>query len=107
MQGTARIIEENPTRIRIEFDMQTPGLVVLADRFDAGWRARIAGTEVVVLRANHAFRAAMVPAGRGELVFSYEPAEFTIGLWLAGFGVAGLIAVGKSSRVGIRRALPH
>ena len=38
-RGTASIVEEIPTRIRVSVQMETPGLVVLADLWDKGWQA--------------------------------------------------------------------
>ena len=35
-RGSAEIVEEIPTRIEVSLDMQTPGLVVLADLWDVG-----------------------------------------------------------------------
>ncbi len=39
MQGTASVRYETPTRTRLDVEMQTAGLVLLCDRWDAGWRA--------------------------------------------------------------------
>ena len=38
-RGTVQITNEIPTRIRISAQMETPGLIVLADNWDKGWRA--------------------------------------------------------------------
>ncbi len=38
-EGTAKIVGEIPTRVTVSLDMETPGLVVLADLWDKGWKA--------------------------------------------------------------------
>jgi hypothetical protein len=81
-QGSAKIVEEIPTRVKISVDIKTPGLVVLADLWDVGWHAYYEGNEVRILRANHALRGVVAPQGRGTLEFRYEPASLTLGLWL-------------------------
>ena len=91
IRGTAHIASETPTRITISAQMETPGLVVLADRWDNGWRACYNGKPVPILRANYAIRGVIVPAGAGTLEFVYRPASFILGLWLAGFAALGLI----------------
>jgi hypothetical protein len=91
-RGTARVVEEIPTRVVVSFQMETPGLVVLADRWDVGWRAYLNGQRVPILPANHAVRGVVVPAGNGTLEFRYEPASFALGLWLAGMAVVLLLA---------------
>jgi hypothetical protein len=91
-RGTAGIVEEIPTRIRVSVQMETPGLVVLADLWDKGWQAAWNGQRVPILRANHAIRGVVVPAGSGTLEFRYAPASFTWGLRLAGLALVALVA---------------
>jgi hypothetical protein len=86
-RGTAEITNEIPTRIMILVRMETPGLVVLADRWDKGWRAYWNGKPMPILRANYAIRGVVIPAGNGTLEFIYKPASLFLGLWLAGLAV--------------------
>jgi hypothetical protein len=91
-RGVAQITNEIPTRVMISVRMETPGLVVLADNWDKGWRAYWNGRPMPALRTNYAIRGIMVPAGNGTLEFVYMPASLILGLWLAGFG--GIILSG-------------
>ena len=90
-RGTASIADEIPTRIRVAVEMETPGLVVLADLWDKGWLAYWNGQRVPILRTNHAIRGVVVPAGSGTLEFRYAPASFAWGLGLAGLAAAALV----------------
>jgi hypothetical protein len=90
-RGTAEIVEEIPTHVKVAVNMQTPGLVVLADLWDKGWRAYMEGRPLPILRANHAVRGVVLPAGAATIEFRYEPASFTWGLRLAGLAVVLLI----------------
>jgi hypothetical protein len=47
---------------------------------------------VPILRANHAIRGVVVPAGAGMLEFRYAPASFACGLRLAGLAAVALLA---------------
>jgi uncharacterized membrane protein YfhO len=85
-------VEEIPTRVTVSVRMETPGLVVLADLWDKGWRADWNGQRMPILRANHALRGVVLPAGEGTLVFRYAPASFSWGLRLAGLAVVMLLA---------------
>jgi hypothetical protein len=89
--GSAQIVDEIPTRIQIAVDMQTAGLLVLADLWDKGWKAYLDGQPVPILRTNHAVRGVMLPAGKGTLDFRYQPASFTWGLRLGGLGLLGVL----------------
>ena len=91
-RGGVEILNETPQRIILAVRMETPGLVVLADRWDAGWQAWLDGKPRPVLPVNHALRGVVVPAGVSRLEFRYQPAAFTWGLWLAGLSVVALLA---------------
>lgn len=89
-RGTVQITDEIPTHIRISAQMDTPGLVVLADNWDKGWRAFWNGRPVPVLRVDYTLRGVVVPAGSGTLEFIYRPASLILGLWLAGLAAVAL-----------------
>ena len=90
-RGTAEITNEIPTRIMISVQMETPGLIMLADNWDKGWRAYWNGRPVPVLRTDYSVRGVVVPAGAGTLEFVYKPASLILGLWLAGFAAIVLL----------------
>ena len=82
-RGEAEISAEIPTRVTVSVKMETPGLVVLADLWDKGWHAYLNGQSVPILRANHAVRGVLVPAGLGTVEFRYESASLALGIKLA------------------------
>jgi hypothetical protein len=86
-QGSATITEDTPQRVTIATDMRTPGLIVLADRWDAGWRAYLDGQPATIVRANHAVRGVVAPAGRQVLQFRYESATLARGSLLSGLAL--------------------
>jgi len=90
-RGTAEIVDEVPSRVTVSVDMQTAGLVVLADRWDKGWRVYVNGEPAPLLRANYTLRGVQVPAGRSRLVFSYEPGSFTWSVRLMSAGLGGVL----------------
>jgi len=90
--GAAQITNETPTRVMVSVHMKTPGLVVLADNWDQGWRAYWNDKPVPVLRTDYAIRGVVLPAGNGTLEFVYRPRSLVVGLWLAGLGVIMLSA---------------
>ena len=85
--------------------METAGLVVLADRWDIGWRAYLDGRPVPILQANHALRGVVVPAGTGTLEFRYQPASFAWGLRLAGAAATVLLMCFGNSMKSLRARL--
>ena len=109
-RGSARIISEIPTRVTLSVQMQTPGLVVLADLWDKGWNAYLNGKRAPILRVNYAVRGVVVPPGDATLEFRYEPASFALGLSLSALaaaillGCAGIIL--RTRRTAIKSSSP-
>jgi hypothetical protein len=102
--GRSRIVEFRADRVRLESELSAPGFVVLVDAHDAGWRATVDGQPADVLRANVAFRAVAVPAGRHVVEYLYRPRSITWGLAVS--GAALLAAVGVAAVETRRRRSP-
>ena len=83
-RGTTRIIEEESGSVTLDAQMETAGLVVLADLWDKGWRANVDGAAARILVVNHAIRGIVVPEGEHRIVFRYEPASVRIGFLVSG-----------------------
>ena len=60
---------------RLTYEVNSPkgGVVVFAEVYYPGWQAFIDGEEVAVGRADYILRALQVPAGRHELVMTFDP----------------------------------
>ncbi|HYN04853.1 MAG TPA: hypothetical protein VE359_20550, partial [Vicinamibacteria bacterium] len=63
-RGQARVVRETAAGVQLEAELSADGYVVLVDGHDPGWRVRVDGRPAPLLRANVAFRAVAVPAGR-------------------------------------------
>ena len=100
-RGSVAILDEVPARVTLSVDMETPGLVVLGDRWDKGWQAYLDGEQTPILPTNHVLRGVSVPAGKSVLEFRYEPKSLRWGLWSSGLALtalAGWLAVGFWTR---------
>jgi len=91
-RGRAEMVEDLPSRVVIALQMETPGLVVLADRWDKGWQASLNGAPAPILVADHALRGVVVPKGSGTLEFRYAPASFAWGVRLCTLALIALLA---------------
>lgn len=89
---TAEIVGYEPGRVRIVTDADAPAVLVLTDTWYPGWRAEVDGRPATLWRADHAFRAVAVPAGRHEIVMRFRPRSVALGAALS--GVALLVLVG-------------
>lgn len=86
--GPARIVRYEDEEVAVALADSAGGILVLSDTYYPGWRAFVDGRERPILRANHVFRAVVVPAGAQEVVFSYEPDSFRYGLLVSALALA-------------------
>ena len=79
--GAAQILSGTVSRERIDLEVEAtaPSLVVIAQSYHRAWRAKLDGAAVPVLRANHAFKAVLVPAGRHRVEVIYQDRWFILG----------------------------
>jgi hypothetical protein len=96
--GSSRVLRRAPDRVVLEVEASAPGFVVLADAFDPGWRATVDGRAASIRRANVAFRAVGVPAGRHVVEMVYRPRGAARGLVLTAGGLVLLIAAATRAR---------
>lgn len=85
------VIEDSVTRIRLRVKRSTPGWLLALQAYFPGWSATVNGAVQPLLRANGCFTAVAIPAGESEIVLTYSPASFRMGVLLA-FGSAVLCA---------------
>lgn len=71
-----------PARVVIATDLGCNALVVLADTWFPGWKARVDGREAPIYRAYSFLRSVPVPAGKHQLIFEYSPGNFWLSLLL-------------------------
>lgn len=95
--------ESGPQRVVLSAVLERPGLVVLADLFDPGWRLAIDGIPAPILKANRLMRAALVDAGTHTLVFTYDPSSVRIGAGASAAGLLTIILLGSCRPRGPRR----
>jgi hypothetical protein len=91
--GEARLLTYTPTEIVAQAEMTAPGYLILADRFDDGWRATVDDHEVPVARANGVERLVAVPAGSHVVRFSYAPYPVYLGLVISGIAALAWLGV--------------
>lgn len=108
-----RVEHDEPEHLAFAVELASDGLVALTDTWAPGWLAEVDGAPAEVLRADYAFRAVAVPAGKHRLVLRYRPRSIVVG-GLVTFAAAGLVLllllpplpapVARSSRAAGRRS---
>jgi len=75
--------------VTLEVEAEEPSLVVAAQTYYPCWRAYVDGQPTRLWRANHAFQALQVPAGRHKVELIYRDSRF-----LAGAAISWLTLIG-------------
>jgi hypothetical protein len=87
------LAEVSARELRINVRAAQPAFLVIGDSFYPGWKARLDGELVGLQRANFVQRGLPVPAGRHEVVLTYEPGSFRLGAALSGTALALMVAL--------------
>jgi len=91
--SSVRLIHDKPDELRLETQAAAPGLLVLSETYDPGWRAYVDGDEVDLYPANHLLRAVPLPAGEHVVDLRYEPPHLKAGLAVSAFTAAIVVSV--------------
>jgi hypothetical protein len=96
----SKIIYYKPNEIKIQTDTETDGLLFLSDNYYPGWHASVDNVPTKIYRADYAFKAIPVKAGRHIIYLNYMPKSFIYGAIISGISlfVAFLILMKKGSR---------
>jgi uncharacterized membrane protein YfhO len=90
--GEAVVARSEGARLDVRAD--GPGLLVVAEGYDAGWSAALDGRPARVVRVNHDQLGVALPEGPHRVTLRYRPRGFTAGLLLLGAGLV-LLALGE------------
>ncbi len=77
----------------IDLTLEQPAYLVLAYTYYPGWRATVDGQPAEILRANYAFMALPLQAGKHQVVLNYRPVSLTLGALITGLSALTIIAV--------------
>jgi hypothetical protein len=91
--GRVEVTERQPNRVTMTAHLSRPGYVVLLDRFDSNWHAKLDGREVPVLRANQLFRAVYAEPGQHVIIFYYRQQGLLAGMLISAITLVALLWV--------------
>ena len=102
-QEHVRLVRRGNNTIVLNVEAAADGVLILSEVAYPGWRVFVDGERVPVVRADYALRAACVPAGAHQVVFSFVPTSLIVGavitiLTLLGVGGAAWVVFRDSRR---------
>ena len=93
LEAGVRRVFERSGHVAFEVHSSRAAFFLMTDSFYPGWSAFIDGTEVDHYRANLAFRALPIPAGRHVVEFRYDPRGFVVGAIISAISI-GVVLLG-------------
>jgi uncharacterized membrane protein YfhO len=89
--GSAEIVSYSPNKVVVKTQSDGNKILFLSDTYFPGWKATIDGQSVEIFRANFALRAVPILAGSHEIIFTYDPLSFKLGLLISGVSIGGIV----------------
>lgn len=93
LKASAIVERYENSLVAIRTAADEPAILVLADSYYPGWKALVDDKEAKVFRANHFFRAVVLPKGEHRVEFRYEPRLFIIGVILSALTLVSIISI--------------
>jgi len=90
--GSARIVTDEDERVVVRASAEDRGLLVLADTWFPGWRAKVDGHDAEIVRTDQLLRGVVIGPGAHTVEFAYVPTSWRIG-WIVSLLTAVALAL--------------
>jgi len=87
----AEVTRQEPNRVDVTTNSDSPSLLVLADNYYPDWRAEVDGRPAGIMRVNYNQRGVALSGGIHRVTFSYRPRYFLRGLLVSGVTLVLLV----------------
>jgi hypothetical protein len=88
---SARVTAYEPDRVSIATRAAAPGLLVVSEIYESGWRAYVDGEEIEILPTHHALRGIPIPEGEHSVEMHYDPLSLRLGVWISGIAAIAMV----------------
>ena len=77
--GTVEMISYAPNELHYSYESNKDAMLVFSEIYHPYWKATLNGEPLPLFRANWILRAALVPAGKGDIIMRYVPEDCILG----------------------------
>ena len=79
-EGSIELVEYKPNYLKYRYTSPADQFAVFSEiYYKDGWKASVNGKQVPHIRVNYVLRGMVLPAGEGEVEFSFEPKYYFVG----------------------------
>jgi len=79
-ENSVKLVKETANTLILDASVSESGYLIIANRFDKGWKALDNGKETPILKANYYQQGIRIGSGNHKIELVYKPASFTLGL---------------------------
>ena len=90
-EGQVETVSTTESSYELRYNLEAQSLLRMSIPYFPGWTAEAEGRGLRMVRVDHAFIGVVAPAGKGQLVSSYQSCYFALG---ACFSLLALLAAG-------------
>jgi hypothetical protein len=106
-EGQARVRWRRSDAMGVDVEATHPAYLVVVERYQTGWSARVDGAASTIVRGNILFRAVRVDPGHHLVELRYEPPGLRTGLAFSALGVALVLAAWWPRRLNAAERAPN
>jgi hypothetical protein len=92
------IIKDQDNELEIVGENNLPGWLLVADIYYPGWEVIVDGKSQEIFPAQYAFRAIDLRPGKHDIIFTYRPGIFRIGLIISSFSLIVMFSLYIAAR---------
>ena len=89
--GTVEFAHYEPKVIQLDATVAAPSVLLLNDRFNAGWKVLVDGKPELLLRCNYIMRCVYLTPGRHRLEFRFQPQQTAFYISLTGLALTVIL----------------
>ena len=102
----AEVTAYEPDALTIATRATAPGLLVVSEVYESGWRAYVDGGPAALLPTDHVLRGVPIPEGEHTVDLRYEPPALRLGLAVSGLATLLMVVAFVAAAIS-RRRLPE
>ena len=104
IEGTIKLTAYEANALAFESNSEQGGVAVFSDIFYPGWTCTIDGQPATIHRADYVLRAVVIPAGKHQIEFRFDPQSVhtTEAIAYAALGLLAIVALLAIVRFGLR-----
>ena len=91
--GEVEIKTYRPDSILLTTDAPMPAYLFLSEIYYPGWKAFIDGQPTRILRGNYLFRVLVIPEGRHQIRFHFDPLTIKLGIAVSAFTLLVMLGI--------------